>query len=53
MSSVVEVEITSVYINCQDTIQIRNTLIELNHPQPATLVQVDNTTAIGFISKEI
>ena len=53
MSSAAEVEIASAFINCQDAIPIRNTLIELNHPQPPTPVQVDNTTAAGFINKEI
>jgi len=53
MSSAAEVEIVSVHINCQDAIPIRNTLFELNYLQPPTPVQVDNTTAVGFINKEI
>ena len=53
MSSAAEVKIASAYINCQDAIPIRNTIIELNHPQPSTPIQVDNTTAVGFINKEI
>ena len=53
MSSAAEVEIASAHINCHDAIPIRNTLIELNHPQPLPPIQVDNTTAVGFINKEI
>ena len=53
MGSAAEVEIASAFVNYQDAIPIRNTLIELNHPQPPTPVQVDNSTVVGFINKEI
>ena len=32
---------------------IRTTLEELGHPQPPTPVQVDNTTAHGFVNDTI
>ena len=38
------------YLNGQDAVSIRATLIEMGHPQPPTPLQVDNTTAQSFAS---
>ena len=40
-------------MNAHEAIPIRNTLEELGHNQPPTPIQVDNTTAVGFIHKQI
>jgi hypothetical protein len=48
MGSAAEAEIGASYMNGQDCVAIRQTLIELGHPQPPTPIQVDNTTARSF-----
>ena len=48
MGSAAEAEISAGYINGQDSVPIRTTLIEMGHPQPPTPLQVDNTTARSF-----
>ena len=48
MGSAAEAEIGFSYMNGQDCIAIRQTLIEMGHPQPPTPIQVDNTTARSF-----
>ena len=53
MGSAAESEIVAAYINGWEAIPIRTTLQELNHPQPSTKMQVDNTTAIGFATDTI
>ena len=51
MGSAAEAEIGAGYVNGQDAIPMRTTLAELGHPQPATPMQLDNTTAVGFANK--
>ena len=53
MGSAAEAEIGSAYINGQEAVQIRNFLLELGHSQPATPIQVDNSTTDGFASNTI
>ena len=53
LASAAEVEIGATYANAQEAIPIRNTLIDMGHPQPPTPIQVDNTTAVGFANKSI
>ena len=48
MGYAAEAKIGAAYINGREAIPIRTTLQELNHPQPSTKMQVDNTTATGF-----
>ena len=48
VGSVAEAEIGAGYLNGQDGVPIRITLIEMGHPQPPTPLQVDNTTARSF-----
>ena len=48
MGSAAEEEIGAGYMNGQDAVPIRTTLIEIRHPQPPTPLQVDNTTARIF-----
>ena len=37
----------------QDAEPIRTTLVEMNHPQPPTPIQVENSTAVGISNKAI
>jgi hypothetical protein len=48
VGSAAEAEIGAGYLNAQEAVPICTTLRELGHPQPATPMQVDNTTAEGF-----
>ena len=45
VASAAECEIAAAFENGQEATFMRRTLIEIGHPQPATPMQVDNTTA--------
>ena len=53
LSSAAETEIASAFYNSREALPLRQVLKFLNHPQPPTPMQVDNTTAINFINKEL
>ena len=53
MCSAVEAEIAATFENCKEAVGIRTTLQELEHSQPPTLIQVDNSTAYGSAIKSI
>ena len=53
MSSAAEAEIGALFINSRQAIPARTTLIEMGHQQPPTPIQTDNTTALGFVSKNL
>ena len=53
MSSAAEAEIGALFYTAQDSIILRNTLIEMGWPQPKTPVQTDNSTAAGVVNKTI
>ena len=53
MGSAAEAEIGAAYINGQEAVTIRTLLRELGHLQPATPIQVDNSTADGFANNTI
>ena len=53
MGSAAEAKIGAAYINDQEAVPIRTLLSELGHPQPATPIQVDNSTAGGFSNDTI
>lgn len=53
MSSVAETEIAATFENAKEDMPMRNTLTFLNHPQPPTHIQVDNTTAMNFANNEL
>ena len=44
-------EIAGVFINAKEAVPIRQTLIEIGHPQPATNIITDNSTASGILNK--
>jgi hypothetical protein len=48
MSSAAEADIGTVFINAKEGAFLRTTLQELEHPQPPTPMETDNTTATGF-----
>ena len=53
MASATESELGSLFVNAQDAAPIRTASIEINHPQPPTLIQVENSTAVGISNKAI
>ena len=52
-SSAAEADIGAAYINVQEAVLIRTLLLELGHPQPATPIQVEKSTADGFADDTI
>ena len=53
MSSAQEAEVATLFHNYKDGIMIRNTLIEMGHPPPATPVHTDNTFVEGFSNHQV
>ena len=53
MGSAAKFEIGATYINGQESVPIRTLLRELGHPQPATHMQVNNSTTVGFATDTI
>jgi len=53
MSSAVEAELSALFINAKTAVSIRQTLIELGHPQPRTPMQTDNATAHALLTNKI
>ena len=53
MSSAAEAEIGALFLNSRQAIPARTTLIEMGHHQPPTPIQTDNTTALGFVGKNL
>ena len=53
MSSAAEAEIGALFLNSRQAIPARRTLIEMGHRQVPTPIQTDNTTALGFVSKNL
>jgi hypothetical protein len=53
MSSAAEAEICAQFSNEKEGTILRTTLIEMGHPQPATPVKLDNTTAHGLATHTI
>jgi hypothetical protein len=49
-SSAAEAEVGATFVNVKEAVVIRTTLDEMGHPQPATPLQVDNTTACGILN---
>ena len=53
MSSAAEAELGAMYINARKAVEIRTILEEMGHKQPATPIQVDNSTAKGIVNKRV
>ena len=50
MASAMEAEIAALYMNAQLVIEFRQTLADMGHPQPPTLVGTDNESACGILT---
>ena len=48
-SSAMETEVAATFYNFKEALPFRVNLTEMGHPQPRTLMEVDNETAIGFL----
>ena len=44
-----DTEVAATFYNAKEALPFRVTLAEMGHPQPPTLMKVDNETAIGFL----
>ena len=53
MASAAEAEVGALYLNAQAAVPLRTTLNELGHPQPATPIKTDNSTADGILNGTI
>ena len=50
MSSAAETELGGLFLNATNVDSIRNTLHDMNRPQPPTPIKTDNTTTLGVIT---
>ena len=53
MSSAAEAELGALFINCREAVPARHTLKEMEHKQPPTPMQTDNTMALGVVTNNI
>ena len=53
MSSTAEAELGGLFLNAKEDVPICTILIEMDWPQPATPVQVNNSTVVGIANQSI
>ena len=53
MTSEADVEIGALHINSQQTIPARITVEKIGHKQPPTPIQIDSTTSLGLVTKNL
>ena len=53
MSSAAEAELGALFYNAKDGANLRTTLHDLGHPQPATPIQTDNACASGIANESV
>ena len=53
MDSEAEAKYGALFLNEQAAVSSQTTLTEMGHPQPPTLIQVDNSTASGIANKRM
>ena len=53
MSSAMEAEVAATYLTPKEAVPLQIALEEIGHPQPPTPMQVDNSTAVGFVNETI
>jgi hypothetical protein len=53
MSSTAEAKLEALYINARVAVSQQQTLEEMDNKQPPTLMQTDNTTALGIVNNNI
>ena len=51
MASAAEAEYVTIFVNAQTEVSIRTTLSEMGQKQGPAALQVDNSTAIGIVTK--
>jgi hypothetical protein len=50
MASAAEAELGALFMNGQEAVALRNCLVAMGHPQPATPLKTDNSTASGILN---
>jgi hypothetical protein len=53
MSSAAEAKLRALYINACEAVSMCQLLTEMDHKQPKTPIQTDNTTAFGVVNNNI
>jgi hypothetical protein len=53
MASAAEAEVGDLFVNCQEAVALRTTLVELGHSQPPIPVKTDNSTASGITNNTL
>ena len=53
MSLAAEAELGAIFFNAKDGCMLRNTLLDLGHPQPPTPIQTDNACAAGIANETV
>ena len=53
VSSAAEAELGALYINASEAVPMHQLLAEMDHKQPETPIQTDNTTACGVVNHNI
>ena len=53
IQSAAEAESGALYMNAKEAVPMRTTLEELGHPQPATPMQTDNSTADEIMNRRV
>ena len=53
MASAAEANYGTIFVNAQIVVPIRTTLSEMGWKQVPTSTQVDNSTAVGMVAKEL
>ena len=53
MASAAEAELAGLFITAQEMVPLQNTLIEMGWPQPKLPIQVNNSTATGYVNSTI
>jgi hypothetical protein len=53
MLSAAEAKIGALYLNAKEATVIRTTLAEMGHPQPATPMETNNSTACGIMNRTV
>ncbi|GAX27152.1 hypothetical protein FisN_13Lu334 [Fistulifera solaris] len=53
VSSAAEAELGALFLNAQNACPLRVALEEMGHPQPATPIQTDNSTAAGIVNDKV
>ncbi len=52
-ASTAEAELGALFLNAQEAKVLQLILVELGHPQPPPLIQINNTTTVGIVNNTI